>query len=57
MKKSILNLGKTLNKAEQKAINGGGMGMSCEELGWNETTCANGWDPEGQPDSNYFKCC
>jgi hypothetical protein len=26
MKKSILNLGKALNKAEQKEINGGGFG-------------------------------
>ena len=28
MKKSILNLGKALNRAEQKSVNGGGIG-SC----------------------------
>lgn len=29
MKKSILNIGKTLNKAEQKEVNGGGGGYIC----------------------------
>ncbi|MCF2875524.1 MULTISPECIES: hypothetical protein [unclassified Tenacibaculum] len=29
MKKSILNLGKALNKADQKAINGGMFGNEC----------------------------
>ncbi|TDQ23973.1 hypothetical protein [Tenacibaculum caenipelagi] len=33
MKKQILNLGKALNKADQKQINGGGFG-SCYQDGW-----------------------
>ncbi len=33
MKKSILNLGKTLNKVEQKTINGGMISLlTCESL-------------------------
>ena len=32
MRKSILNLGKALNKAEQKVINGGAMLASCADL-------------------------
>ncbi|WGH76876.1 hypothetical protein P8625_06960 [Tenacibaculum tangerinum] len=41
MKKSILNLGKALNKAEQENINGGwvyapGDGKSCDFWGWCE---------------------
>lgn len=34
MKKSILNLGKTLNKAQQKEINGGTLGQ-CLVYCWN----------------------
>ena len=30
MKKSILNIGKALNKAEQKQINGGGRIVECK---------------------------
>ena len=56
MKKSILNLGKALNKANQKQINGGKMEATCEELGWNEVSCAN-VGPEDQPDYNYQRCC
>ena len=47
MKKSILNLGKTLNKAAQKSINGGkiqcdlryrcGSGQCCNTRGWCQT--------------------
>ncbi|MCT4699673.1 hypothetical protein [Tenacibaculum haliotis] len=33
MKKSILNLGKALNKVEQKTINGGGIITKCTNLG------------------------
>ncbi|WP_159025749.1 MULTISPECIES: hypothetical protein [Aquimarina] len=54
MKKSILNLGKVINKAKQKTINGGGMEASCEELGWNESTCKYG---SSASDINYLKCC
>ncbi len=38
MKKQILNLGKALNKAEQKQINGGYMGqcLSNEDCDFNE---------------------
>ncbi|TYQ00338.1 hypothetical protein C7447_101950 [Tenacibaculum adriaticum] len=32
MKKQILNLGKALNKAEQKQVNGGTMLASCSDL-------------------------
>ncbi|PKV49974.1 hypothetical protein ATE84_2020 [Aquimarina sp. MAR_2010_214] len=54
MKKSILNLGKVINKAKQKTINGGQMEASCEELGWNESTCEHAaWSA----DANYHKCC
>jgi len=34
MKKSILNLGKALNKAEQKEVNGGSLGQ-CIVACWN----------------------
>ena len=46
MKKTILNLGKTLNKAEQKQINGGRfafrckMDSDCESI--PSSTCRNG---------------
>jgi uncharacterized protein VirK/YbjX len=41
MKKSILNLGKALNKAEQKSINGGYPALPCEcESRYKE--CFNG---------------
>ncbi|WKD85752.1 hypothetical protein KCTC32516_01098 [Polaribacter huanghezhanensis] len=33
MKKQILNLGKSLSKAEQKSINGGGFITKCTEVG------------------------
>ncbi len=56
MKNQILNLGNALNKSEQKQINGGNMDATCEELGWNEYTCAN-VGPEDQVDRNYYKCC
>ncbi len=47
MKKSIFNLGKALDKAEQKTINGGRMQCDtngdrvCEDFGWKcaETYC------------------
>jgi hypothetical protein len=39
MKKSILNIGKALNKIEQKSINGGGFGGSCNT---NEDCPVNG---------------
>ena len=32
MKKQILNIGKALNKAEQKQVNGGTMLASCADL-------------------------
>ncbi len=45
MKKQILNLGKTLNKAEQKEINGG-LGIFCKHDGHcahlPESTCRQG---------------
>ncbi|WP_165583387.1 hypothetical protein [Aquimarina atlantica] len=54
MKKSILNLGKVINKTKQKTINGGQMEASCEELGWNELTCKYA---SPNSDINYLKCC
>ncbi|PKH50675.1 hypothetical protein CXF68_08185 [Tenacibaculum sp. Bg11-29] len=43
MKKSILNLGKALNKAKQKQINGGGRYIICSmEMG--ECPCNCFWD-------------
>ncbi|CAM1350215.1 hypothetical protein [Tenacibaculum crassostreae] len=59
MKKSILNLGKALNKAEQKIINGGYMHATCEDLGWNDNTCYQcQWDFEScWLQSGYKKCC
>jgi hypothetical protein len=39
MKKSVLNLGKTLNRAEQKLINGGyGSGYNCGS-GYSQSNC------------------
>jgi len=53
MKKQILNLGKALNKAEQKSINGGGGAGNCsyegESCGQNYFCCE---DYEG----GGFKC-
>ena len=52
MKKQILNLGKALNKAEQKEVNGGvGGGYICNAEGpivvckhaWQCTLGSNGW--------------
>ncbi|WP_103071256.1 hypothetical protein [Aquimarina sediminis] len=59
MKKQILDLGKALNKAEQKTINGGYMPATCEELGWNEYTCNYVQMHNGgmSTDPNYAKCC
>lgn len=34
MKKTILNLGKTLNNTEQKAINGGSIILFCQTQCW-----------------------
>lgn len=45
MKKSILNLGKVLNKTQQKAINGGGAIGFCD---------GNGDCPSGSYCSNHF---
>lgn len=51
MKKQILNLGKALNKAEQRTINGGveqcdsqyrcGVGKCCNTAGWCQSFNAN----------------
>jgi hypothetical protein len=54
MKKSILNLGKALNKIEQKQINGGAIGVSCLELGLDAQGCML---PSAQKQAFYFKCC
>jgi len=43
MKKQFLNLGKALNKAEQKSINGGGAIGICDEFG----NCPSGSHCEG----------
>ena len=48
MKKSILNLGKTLNKVEQRTVNGGFNNQnSCERMGgtWYQCNrmCLVGW--------------
>ncbi|RKF02909.1 hypothetical protein C8N26_2556 [Tenacibaculum lutimaris] len=48
MKKSILNLGKTLNKIEQLQINGG---FPCD----SETDCYN--QPSGEPFKNQEWRC
>lgn len=52
MKKSILNLGKALNKVEQKTINGGkkqcdnihrcGSGFCCNTAGWCQVIGSQG---------------
>jgi len=40
MKKSILNIGKALNKAEQKQISGGSLSLAlCKGLGRNGQMC------------------
>ena len=54
MKKSILELGETLNKVAQKKINGGAMGASCLELGLDPQGCML---PDAQRQASYFKCC
>uniref|UniRef100_UPI00262FC2E8 hypothetical protein n=1 Tax=uncultured Tenacibaculum sp. TaxID=174713 RepID=UPI00262FC2E8 len=54
MKKSILNFGKALNKAEQQTINGGSMGASCLELGLDTEGCML---PDAKKQAFYFKCC
>ncbi|MGQ3679031.1 hypothetical protein [Tenacibaculum discolor] len=48
MKKSILNLGKALNKADQKQINGGDMTpIDCDEGCWIGGVCVS---------PGYFGC-
>ncbi|WGH76866.1 hypothetical protein P8625_06910 [Tenacibaculum tangerinum] len=56
MKKSILDLGKTLNKAYQKQINGGDMQATCEDLGWNEYTCPYATSQQ-RASEGYRRCC
>lgn len=46
MKKSILNLGKALNKAEQLQINGGQIVLCPMEVGGCSCNCF--WDEEGR---------
>ena len=41
MKKSILNLGKALNKAEQKSINGGAGGCNHMALCFSQSDCGD----------------
>ncbi|CAL2104707.1 conserved protein of unknown function [Tenacibaculum sp. 190130A14a] len=59
MKKSILNLGKSLNKAEQKAVNGG-FGNTCGGFGSyyvnNCNDCVNNILP-GAPTFCRNNCC
>ncbi|GFD73643.1 hypothetical protein KUL113_30630 [Tenacibaculum sp. KUL113] len=59
MKKSILNLGKTLNRVKQKQISGGYMQATCEDLGWTSSRCNQClWDFEScWLQSGYRKCC
>ncbi|TDQ23966.1 hypothetical protein [Tenacibaculum caenipelagi] len=60
MKKSILTLGKALNKVEQQQINGGYIEATCEDLGWNSYTCNRcEWDYDSSCwlQSGYRKCC
>jgi hypothetical protein len=46
MKKQILNLGKALNKAEQRSINGG-QGLTCAEIVCPSCTiCFQGFETE-----------
>ncbi|GFD82320.1 hypothetical protein KUL118_51820 [Tenacibaculum sp. KUL118] len=55
MKKSILTLGKVLNKTDQKQINGGGGLVVCSmEVGGCPCNCW--WDEEGKcvTDPNAF---
>ncbi len=49
MKKQILNLGKALNKAEQKTINGGGPGgcYTHQECPAGHGCCKGEPDPDG----------
>jgi hypothetical protein len=55
MKKSILNLGETLNKAEQKSINGG-IGPVCKSGYFNDQdTCRKGYHPH--PIYGAVACC
>ena len=52
MKKQILNLGKVLNKAEQKEVNGGVGGYSCYQDG--RQCCQTG--PNGFTFCDAGKC-
>ncbi|WP_155995153.1 hypothetical protein [Tenacibaculum ovolyticum] len=55
MKKSILNLGEALNKAEQKSINGG-IGPVCKSGYFNDQdTCRRGYHPH--PIYGSVACC
>ena len=55
MKKSILNLGKTLNKKEQEQINGGN-GSTCRAGYFNDQeTCERGYYPH--PEYGAAICC
>jgi hypothetical protein len=42
MKNQILNLGKALNKAEQKSINGGRMALMCKDVCQSNSDCGSG---------------
>lgn len=53
MKKSILNLGKSLNNSEQKLINGGYPMPDPDRCGEGETLCSRDLDGHG----HYFSWC
>ncbi len=57
MKKSILNIGKSLNKTEQKEINGGSILPTCSDLGWSPYTCAIAENDPPFGDKWYRECC
>jgi len=60
MKKSILSLGNTLNKTEQKQIKGGYIKATCEDLNWNPNTCEQcSLNPESTCwlERGYRECC
>jgi hypothetical protein len=64
MKKSILNIGKTLNKEEQRLVNGGNPSLSCyrkqegDSCGFNgQGVCVNSNDYSGNnSDFPYLYC-
>ena len=51
MKNQFLNLGKALNKAEQKSINGGK--RQCI-LPWGDGTCSEYGDQCGEPECRFM---